>query len=346
MSQNEITRNINLLNNDGTLVEEGWARRPFWNYDRNKIAASSFKIKEWDYYYVISHDKKYGITFTISDLGYISLFAICWLDFEKGECYQTDTMGIFPLGKTALNSYPGPSHVHFKDKVLEIECQVTDTERIIKANCPKFKTANGKEPLSVELHLFWDRDRDSINIATSWKENRKAFYYNQKYNCMAAEGKVAIGDKIFTFEKSSSFGGLDWGRGRWTYRNRWYWGSASGLHKGKAFGFNIGYGFSDRTPASENALLYDGKLHKLDKVEFILDTKDYMKPWIFTSNDGRFEMDFKPVVDRQANTNLFIIKSLQHQVFGYFTGKAVLDDGTILKIDNLLGFAEDVLNWW
>ena len=71
-----------------------------------------------------------------------------------------------------------------------------------------------------------------------------------------------------------------------------------------------------------------------------------MKPWKFSSNDGRFEMDFKPIIDRQSNTNFIVLKSIQHQAFGYFTGNVVLDDGTKLEIKDLLGFAEDVLNWW
>jgi len=37
---------------------------------------------------------------------------------------------------------------------------------------------------------------------------------------------------------------------------------------------------------------------------------------------------------------------MQHQVCGIFSGKAVLDDGRVLKVDKFLGFAEDVLNWW
>lgn len=40
------------------------------------------------------------------------------------------------------------------------------------------------------------------------------------------------------------------------------------------------------------------------------------------------------------------IKSLQSQVFGTFPGKVVLDDGTVLQVNNLFGFAEDALNWW
>ncbi|MDD2297824.1 MAG: DUF2804 family protein [Sphaerochaetaceae bacterium] len=38
------------------------------------------------------------------------------------------------------------------------------------------------------------------------------------------------------------------------------------------------------------------------------------------------------------------MKSDQHQVFGYFNGIAVLDDGTKLVVENFPGFAEDVFN--
>jgi len=57
-------------------------------------------------------------------------------------------------------------------------------------------------------------------------------------------------------------------------------------------------------------------------------------------------MDFEPIIDRNSKVNLLIFKSIQHQVFGYFTGKVILDDGTEVKVDKLLGFAEKVINWW
>ena len=77
-----------------------------------------------------------------------------------------------------------------------------------------------------------------------------------------------------------------------------------------------------------------------------MDTTDYLRPWTFTSNDGRFEMDFQPLIDRYSKFNLLIIKSEQHQVFGHFTGKVVLDSGQELRINRFLGFAEDVYNRW
>ena len=67
---------------------------------------------------------------------------------------------------------------------------------------------------------------------------------------------------------------------------------------------------------------------------------------LFTSDDGRFEMDFVPILDRAACTDVKLIKSDQHQVFGRFTGTAVLDDGTAVRVKDFLGFAEKVENKW
>ena len=187
-------------------------------------------------------------------------------------------------------------------------------------------------------------------IVTPFAEDKKAFYYNQKINCMKAAGRVEFDGQIIEFSPEDTYATLDWGRGVWTYKNTWYWGSGNGTVAGKPFGFNIGYGFGDTGAASENMLFYDGTAHKLDRLTFLIPQKDgrddFMSPWLFTSSDGRFEMDFTPVLDRASCTSVGIICSDQHQVFGCFNGTATLDDGTVLKIENLLGFAEKVYNKW
>ena len=69
-----------------------------------------------------------------------------------------------------------------------------------------------------------------------------------------------------------------------------------------------------------------------------------MKPWKFTSSDGRFGADFTPVMDREANMDFKVIISDQHQVFGRINGKAVLDDGTVIEMKDMMCFAEKVHN--
>ncbi len=156
---------------------------------------------------------------------------------------------------------------------------------------------------------------------------------------------MKIGDRVFDFESEPSNGVLDWGRGVWTYNNTWYWGSASGLVDNIPFGFNIGYGFGDTSKATENIVFYDGIGHKLDEVEFRI-PDNYTDPWQFTSNDGRFEINFAPVIDRNSNTKVLFIESDQHQVFGHFSGQIVLDNGAIVNVDRVFGFAEKVMNKW
>ncbi|MFX0055404.1 MAG: DUF2804 domain-containing protein [Candidatus Hermodarchaeota archaeon] len=344
VTQHRITQPTELLDESGYLVNPGYATQLLWRYDRSKIKAGWHRIKEWDYYYILNED--YGITFTMSDLGYAGLMAVVWLDFRRGTCTQEETLALLPRGRTNFPSTSREGNVEYQDKKLTLGYYVKHGERTIRVDCPEFTNKLGEKGLSGELVLHQDPEMDTMVIATSWKENRKKFYYNQKINCMPAEGTIRIGDTEYSFTPESSFGGLDWGRGNWTYRNRWYWGSASGLLNGEPFGWNIGYGFSDRSSASENMVFYKGKAHKLDQITFHMDVNDYMKPWKFTSNDGRFEIDFEPILDRYGKFNLLLIKSVQHQVFGHFTGKVILDDGEKLNVDRFLGFAEDVYNRW
>ena len=47
---------------------------------------------------------------------------------------------------------------------------------------------------------------------------------------------------------------------------------------------------------------------------------------------------------RAARTAALIIETDHHQVFGRMSGKAVLDDGKVIQIKDVMCFAEDVHN--
>ena len=343
-NQHEITKSIPLLDKNGNLTEAGYAKKLLPVYERGKVKGGALRLKEWDYYYI--GNDRFGVALTIADNSYMGLDSISFLSFT-GEPWEItkSPMRIMTLGKTNLpeSSESGVSEI--KGKGYYLSFTVKNGVRAISAHMDAFK---GEDAIDVELKLTGEPE-DSMVICTPF-EKKAHFYYNQKINCMRAEGTVKIGAEVYTFSPEDSFAVLDWGRGVWTYHNTWYWGSASGLADGEDFGFNIGYGFGDTSAASENMLFYKGKAHKLSEVTFNIPLKngkeDYLKPWTFTSDDGRFEMDFHPVIDRASCTDFKILKSDQHQVFGRFSGKAVLDDGTVLNIKDLFGFAEKVENKW
>jgi len=344
--QIKITKPCELLDENGHIILPGYATDLIWQYNRKKIKAPWYRIKEWDSYVVLCHEKGYGVLFTLADLGYLGSVAVCWLDFKKKAVKQIDTLKLFPRGKTNFASTSKEGDVAYESKNLTLQYKIKNQCRIITVDAPAFEGWNNEKGLKGEIVLQQDPKLESMVIASSWVENPKAFYYNQKINCMPASGNITLGKKNYSFNLDNSFGTLDWGRGNFTYKNQWYWGSASGRLNGESFGWNLGYGFSDRSSASENMLFYKGKAHKLEDVTFHYNPDNYMEPWVFTSNDGRFEMEMTPILDNNQNTDLKIIRAMQHQVFGNFNGTVILDDGTKLKVENFLGFGMYVLNWW
>ena len=85
----------------------------------------------------------------------------------------------------------------------------------------------------------------------------------------------------------------------------------------------------------------NGRVHKLEAVKFDYDAHDYKKPWKFTDTQGRLDLVFTPFLERMAQTDLKVIFSQVHQMFGRYQGRVTADDGEVITIDNLVGFAEE-----
>lgn len=339
MSRNhEVTTHHPLLGSEGELTEPGWSRSLVQDYNRSMIRAPKWRIKEWDYYLVLSDS--FAGAFTISDDGYIGLQSVSLLTFGDSPWEHTETvLNAFPLGKLHLPSSSAGGTTEYADNRLQMKFEVTDGKRHITCH---FENFNAGKPFDCDITLQ-QPSMDTMVIATPW-DQKHAFYYNQKINTMRASGYMEYDGKRYEFNPATDFGTLDWGRGVWTYDNTWYWGSGNADIDGNSFGFNIGYGFGNTSAATENVIFYNGKVHKLDDIEFHIPDSSYMNPWTFTSSDGRFEMDFVPVLDRAACLDYKIIVSDQHQVFGRMSGKAILDDGTVIEVKDMMCFAEKVHN--
>ena len=341
--QHEVTKIQKLLDTQGHIAEPGWARKPLWIYDRRDIAAPALRIKEWDYYLVTG--ETFAAAFTVSDLGYAGMASVSLIDLTRPAETTKTVLTPFPMGKIGLRAASSSGDVDFKSGDLHLRYSASPGIRHIQCIYRNFRDG---EDLQAQISMF-QPDADSICIATPWKEKKEAFYYNQKFNCMPARGYVRVGGKEYCFQPEHDMAVLDWGRGVWTYDNTWYWGTCSTRIDGAPFGFNLGYGFSDRSSASENALFYRGRLHKLEEVSFGISedgngSPDYTAPWTITSSDGRFEAVFMPIIDRKGLIDLKMFVSDQHQVFGQLTGTAVLDDGRVIKMREIPAAIERVHN--
>ncbi|MBR6439853.1 MAG: DUF2804 domain-containing protein [Aeriscardovia sp.] len=337
MPNHEITQPGPLLDAEGNLREAGWSRQPLLSYDRTRIKASPLRIKEWDYYLVMNNH--YGAAFTISDEGYLGLESVSLLLFDEPWENTQSVLSFLPLGRLRMPPSSQRGAAEFRSGKLNLKFSFADGGRRIQCRCRHFD----KKTFECDILLLPSPPpADSVCIAIPWPKAGH-FYYNRKLNCLRAEGTMRFGDAEYNFNPKNSFATMDWGRGVWTYDNTWYWSSLNCDVRGKAFGFNLGYGFGDASAATENALFYNGKISKLEKAIFEI-PKNLYDQWHLFTLDGRLEAVMDPVIDRSANLDFKAVSSNQHQVFGMMRGRAVLDGGKTIEFKDVMGFAERVHN--
>lgn len=344
--QHEVTSPTNLLNEDGTVKEPGWARTNLFTYNRESIAASPYRIKEWDYYQV--SDGRYLIQFTVANIGLGDGGFITIKDMKNGGNILLDT-GVAMLNTPHILQMPRssaePSVVARKFANWNLTINYDGKTRHITAKGTTLKPTLA--PFEIDLTLTEPEDLESITMAIPY-QNSKHFFLTNKIDSMPVNGYIRVGDTEVQFTPDRTFGILDWGRGVWDHDTNWIWSNGSGyLPDGSVLGWELTWGIGDPRHATETALFYNGKAHKLGRVTIDYDPNDLMKPWTFHEENGRFEMTFTPFYDNHSDLNILELAGTDgHQVHGMFDGIVTLDDGTVIPVHNFYAFCEQVNNRW
>lgn len=332
--EKELTKKGPVLDRRGRPIP-GFSRRSTRVYDRRAIKAPPWRIKEWDYYHISNNHL--CLQMTIGHASYAGQVSLMLFHFRDGKKYL-DLSRTIPL---PFHSFHMPAdaeqdhHLYYDKNGIYMSFDVKDGIRTLTCFW------DGVEA-SVKLKRV---NPDSLVITLPFDECEHAFYYNHKINCMTAEGTVRVGAQEWKFDCADSFGLLDWGRGVWPFHNEWYWSNATGRLGEEMFGFNLGCGFGNSDTASENMLFYQGRSHKLGRVDFTLG-KRYMDPWHLTDREGRLDLWLTPVYDRTTKVKVLWVNNCCHQMFGEFRGTVVLDSGERLEVKDIVSFAEHAQNNW
>lgn len=345
--QKQVTEIGPLLNDTGKINQAGWSPQPLLDCNLEQAAfygpllrpLQRFRIKRWDYYALFFPGGFFSAT--IADLGFAGNIFVYFLDFTAKTIHEESLAIPFARGiSLPRNSDQGQANYHGRGVELIFRSQPERHE--VSVDWPAFHNRRG---LKAEIHFQCPSAQESMNIVIPIHGNR--FYFNRKINCLPADGWIRYGSKTIEVLAGEGIGSLDWGRGVWPYQSFWNWASASGyLPDGSTLGLNLGKGFGDLSAATENCLVHEGRVHKLDQVSFEYNAKNFMQPWHFRDNQGRLELEFTPFLERVARTNLGLVFSEVHQMFGRYTGRLQTDAGQDLQINDLVGFAEEHRARW
>ena len=341
--QKEITSRTELLDKDGNLAVCGWARRNLFVYDRSLVKRRR-RLKEWDFYQASDGDMLVQVNFF--NIAIASAATAAVIDMRTGERAECASITLGTVNRLHLPEVSDkPNEFSYSKGGVSLRFVTTENSRKV--------TFSGKakgQPLTVELEMEFEPEDENITIVTPFKGMPDRFFLTTKHNCMPCKGRVTHGEKTYEFAPDRTFGVLDWGRGVWPHKNEWYWGNGATYIDGKRFGFEITWKIGDESNATETCLFFDGKAHKIGAVDvekFPGTDGGWMKPWHFTSEDGRFDVTMTPFFDNDTGVIVFGQLGMKtHQVHGLWNGYAVLDDGRRIDIKDMYAFCEYVVNAW
>ncbi|TDD46375.1 DUF2804 domain-containing protein [Nonomuraea terrae] len=323
--EREITEPVDLCLPDGRLdpAAIGWTRRPLHRANLRGWG----RAKRWEYWGIVTPTHIVGLV--ASSLDYAGLHGVYVLDRATGRETAKDV--VVPFARHAV--FPdrsGTGTASVRGGGVRIDIAQSPGGTSISAVAPEVE-------LEVEVPL--PEGHESLGVVVPWGPHR--FQYTVKDVGRPVRGRMRLGTEEFAVPEEGSFAVLDHGRGKWPYAVTWNWAAGSG--PGRAI--QLGGKWTDRTGSTENALLVEGRLHKIgDELEWHYDRTDWLRPWRIRG--PRVEAGFQPFHERASRTELGVVGSETHQCFGHFTGRARADDGSWIPLDGLTGWAEEARNRW
>ncbi|GAA3880808.1 hypothetical protein GCM10022381_23820 [Leifsonia kafniensis] len=378
--EREITAPVALCLPNGRLnpAAVGWSRRPLHDTSGINGRTNWGRNKRWEYWAVTS--PTHIVSLTVSSLDYAAVHGIMIHDRRSGVTVERGAVA--PLGRSAtLPATLGAASAPRSSATLPATPSAASTLRssatfpatLGAASAPRSSATlparmgvasarartralsididevaggtrlRGHAPgVTFDITAVRPAEHEALAVVVPWSSTR--FQYTVKDVARPAEGWLEVNGDRVQLPTGESWAVLDHGRGRWPYRMTWNWGAASGVVDGRTIGLQLGGRWTDGTGSTENALLVDGSLHKIsEELDWRYDESDWLAPWRIRGES--LKLQFDPFWDHASSTELLVFGSRGHQCFGHYSGWVDTDRGRI-RIDNLLGWAEDVRNRW
>ena len=337
----EITDAVDLCADDGVRLNpaaRGWSRSIL---HRANLAGRWGRTKRWDYWAIQSEALVLAVT--VADIDYLGLVTVDWIEPHTHRTGGRST--IVPLGLGIdLPDEAATGRLDYSSRNLGVSIAYGDDATELGAHWTEKDGTKG----SLSATVAAPDGLESLNVVIPWSETR--FQFTSKHQARPARGSVTLGDRTFELGGAAgeAWGILDIGRGRWPYQTRWNWGGGAGHStSGELVGVQVGGKWTDATGFTENGVFIDGRLVKIgEDFEWSYDWDRPMEPWIVRSEDRSLDLTLIPVHDRHAKTNLGVLTNEVHQVFGHWAGRVPSGVGSGLRVEGILGFAEEARARW
>jgi hypothetical protein len=294
--------------------------------------ARHFHYKRFQYFGGMSERLVFGCA--LADIRYLGAGFVYVYDFERKALFARSfrtplglglNLSASPLmGSSTLRQGGASLAMHYENaprrKILRVDIGTTLSIDATMAE-PAF------EPMSICTRTAYP-----------------GWVYANKTAGLALQGELQFQGERFDLQALQACGHHDFSCGYMRRETFWNWACFSGFAGGKCLGLNLSCGVNE-TSYTENCLWVDGRLIKVNLTRFDFDRGNVLAPWRVCSDDGLVDLCFTPQGMHQERLNAGFLASNFKQVFGHFSGRLALPDGTI-TVSGLPGFVEDQYAKW
>ena len=315
--------------------------------------ARAWRMKRWHYTSVVTDNVLFACA--VVDVGYLGNAFAYVVDRKTGKKHEYSTLTPTAAGVTiAKSSIDGASRIRWPGfGRIELGYDARDKERTIEVALDGTRGPFARPSLSASYRI---RDAGTLPAPIVVVEETEPgrWLYTHKCYGLEAKGAVRAGDIVDDGSSGSGLAGLDWNKGFRPRETHWNWAAASGRSRtGAVVGFNL---TAHRKPgervnhagddATDCALWVDGRVRKLERVQFEYDRARLLEPWRIYDEDGKVELRFHPAGERAEDVNLAVVVSRFHQPYGRFEGTLEDANGTLHVLDNVYGVVEQHFARW
>jgi len=304
------------------------AEKPLGNFSPQFL--KNFKLKEWQAFQI--GNERFFMLVAIYNAKFTGVAQFLIIDKKENKQYF-------------YKKQPSPSQLHTPERLTNSSAKYESKNLNISVNYNdkgeitlKASSKNYKNLPDFEAEFFASLEEKTPQIVCiPFAENRGM--YSQK-SAVTAEGKLKIGENLFSFEKSTSFLILDDHKGFYPNPMVYDWCTGAKNESEKFIAFNLTDNQSiNAEKFNENCLWINDKIYLLPTVKFSR-PQGVLKTWKINDKEGFIDIKFSPNVDNNFLLNVLIIKSDYYGPFGYFKGFIKTPEGEKIIIDNFYGMGE------
>ncbi len=289
--QREITRPCRIFEENGEVMNAGWARRPVFEYN-SEASKTSGRHSERDCYFVNSDEV--SLYLSVENLGSYFAVKIAVADLKRGGVICDTSIRRLSLIKTELPESDDKGELLYNDKRMQLQLTNTPQGRYLKCDFIDFAGIK-----NLYFNLFLKKlDGDSLNELAPFERNRKYFYYKRFMPKFTASGVIRVGGLEYNLNETNGRGYFDMTRFSKPRKHDYQRLSADCMLGGERFSLCLATRVGDNRYGNENCFFLGGKIHKLSQIKVNGSPGRLERPVYFKAGTSAVDITFKPFTVR------------------------------------------------